>query len=168
MMHWTYSGQSNSKHSLKGRSIVFPGYSFMNMMIKMMNSDFEAPNNQSKEAFEIELVSNFLQETTFQQYHHCRALAMKADVLRRTGRYEEAIASIDIMYNPRVHSRIILEEYASEHCADMLASSIYWLHYLVWLQSNHLGKIGPPCVTEVMIGGFSYFVLFCARFFSLG
>ena len=66
----------------------------MNMMIKMMNSDFEAPNNQSKEAFEIELVSNFLQETTFQQYHHCRALAMKADVLRRTGRYEEAIASI--------------------------------------------------------------------------
>ena len=33
-------------------------------------------------------------------------------------------------YIPKVHSKAIMQEYVSDHCADMISTSITWLHYL--------------------------------------
>ena len=124
--------QSQYKHLLKDRRIVYQGYSLMNMLIKSRQTKFEPPQ-QTLEEFENEFVSDYLKETTFQQSHHCRALAMQADIHKRHGQYEEAIATVNTMrtfYIPKVHSKAIMQEYVSDHCADMISTSITWLHYL--------------------------------------
>ena len=124
--------QSQFKHLLKDRRIVYQGYSLMNMLIKSQQTKFEPPH-QTLEEFENEFVSDYLKETTFQQSHHCRALAMQADIHKRHGQYEEAIATVNTMrafYIPKVHSKAIMKEYVSDHCADMISTSITWLYYL--------------------------------------
>lgn len=123
--------QAPSKHLLKDRSIIFPGYSFVNMLIR--TGAYESPNHQTQEAYESEISKNFLDETIFQQYHYCRALAMQADVMRKQGKYEQAIASIHVMssiYNPQLHSSVLMKVYTSDHCAEFFAFSIQWLHHL--------------------------------------
>ena len=125
-------GQSQYKHLLKDRRIAYQGYSLMNMLIKSRQTKFEPPH-QTLEEFENEFVSDYLKETTFQQSHHCRALAMQADIHKRHGQYEEATATVNTMrafYIPKVHSKAIMEEYVSDHCADMISTSITWLQYL--------------------------------------
>lgn len=59
--------QAPSKHLLKDRSIIFPGYSFVNMLIR--TGAYKSPNHQTQEAYESEISKNFLDETIFQQYH---------------------------------------------------------------------------------------------------
>jgi len=125
-------GQSQYKHLLKDRRIAYQGYSLMNMLIKSRQTKFEPPH-QTLEEFENEFVGDYLKETTFQQSHHCRALAMQADIHKRHGQYEEAIATVNTMrafYIPKVHSEAIMQEYVSDHCADMISTSITWLYYL--------------------------------------
>jgi len=120
-----------AKKLLKDRSVVFPGYSFMISMIKM--GAYNPPDGQSLEEYECELACSFVKETVFQQYHHCRALAMKADMLRKHGRYEEAVAvteEMKLVYDPHLHSKIILDEYSSDHCADILSAAVSWLSYV--------------------------------------
>ena len=46
----------------------------------------------SREDFETALAKNFLKETNYQQYHQCRALAFQADVMRRQGKFEDALS----------------------------------------------------------------------------
>lgn len=124
--------KSDAKHLLKDRSIIYPGYSFINFLRNSLY-DYETPTGQSREEYETELASDFLQETTFQQHHHCRALAMQTEVHKRYGRYEEAIDSLNVMrqyYNPHVHSKIIMKVYTSDSCAVMLSLSTQWLYYL--------------------------------------
>lgn len=123
--------EAPAKKLLKDRSVVFPGYSFMISMIKM--GAYNPPDSQSLEEYECELACSFVKETVFQQYHHCRALAMKADMLRKHGRYEEAVAvteEMKLVYDPHLHSKIILNEYSSDHCADILSAAVSWLCYV--------------------------------------
>lgn len=75
--------QAPAKHSLKDRSVVFPGYSYMGALIAA--GDANAPDNQTPADFENDLVSKFLHETRFQLFHNCRSLSLKADVLARYG-----------------------------------------------------------------------------------
>jgi len=124
--------EAPAKKMLKDRSFVFPGYSFMVTLIKTLAA-YIPPDGQSPEKFENELALHFVEEADYQQYHHCRALAMQADMLRKYGRYEDALLAVDEMklsYNPHLHSKVILEEYTSDHCADILAASVAWLCYL--------------------------------------
>ena len=123
--------EAPAKKLLKDRSVVFPGYSFMISMIKM--GAYNPPDGQSLEEYECQLACSFVKETVFQQYHHCRALAMKADMLRKHGRYEEAVAvteEMKLVYDPYLHSKIILNEYSSDHCADILSAAVSWLCYV--------------------------------------
>jgi len=129
--------EAPAKKLLKDRSAVFPGYSLMMAVLKgglyHDRDEFESELGESPEQFETELACNFIAETEFQQYHHCRALAMKADIMRRHGRYEQAVALTEEMksvYKPHLHSKVILDEYVSDHCGNMLAASITWLCYL--------------------------------------
>ena len=57
-----------ARKSLKDRSVIFPGYSFMVAMIKVLNT-YNPPDGHSIEKFENELARNFVKETNFQQYN---------------------------------------------------------------------------------------------------
>eukprot|EP00985_Skeletonema_marinoi_P020068 scaffold11756_cov104-Skeletonema_marinoi.AAC.4 len=119
-----------AKKQLSDRSVIFPGYCFMNVIAKMMT--YTPPNNMSREEFEKTLAENFVKETHYQQYHQCRALALQADIMRRHGNYEDALSVIDLMksiYDPQLHSKAIMKEYATDQCSDMVAASTFWLHH---------------------------------------
>eukprot|EP00984_Skeletonema_dohrnii_P018145 scaffold8397_cov104-Skeletonema_dohrnii-CCMP3373.AAC.2 len=119
-----------AKKQLSDRRVIFPGYSFMNVIAKMMT--YVPPNNMSHEEFELSMGENFVKETQYQQYHQCRALAFQADVMKRHGKYEAALSVIDVMktiYDPQLHSRVLVKEYVSDHCLDLIAASTYWLHH---------------------------------------
>jgi hypothetical protein len=66
-----------AKKHLTDRSVVSPGYSFMNVIKSM--SWYIPPNNMPREEFEKNLAENFVKETRYQQCHLCRALAFQAD-----------------------------------------------------------------------------------------
>jgi len=94
--------------------------------------NYTPPNNISRVDFEMTLAENFVKETQYQQYHQCRALAFQADIMRRHGKYEEALSVIDEMnaiYNPQVHSKVLVKEYVSDHCCELIALSTFWLHH---------------------------------------
>mmetsp|Transcript_4353 Transcript_4353/g.6068 ORF Transcript_4353/g.6068 Transcript_4353/m.6068 type:complete len:329 (+) Transcript_4353:382-1368(+) len=119
-----------AKKQLSDRSVIFPGYSVMNVIAKVMA--YTPPNNMSQEDFEKTLSENFVKETHYQQYHQCRALAFQADVMKRHGKYEDALSVIDEMksiYDPQLHSRVLVKEYVTDHCLDLIAASAFWLHH---------------------------------------
>uniref|UniRef100_A0A7S2LUJ2 G-protein coupled receptors family 3 profile domain-containing protein n=1 Tax=Skeletonema marinoi TaxID=267567 RepID=A0A7S2LUJ2_9STRA len=119
-----------AKKQLSDRSVIFPGYCFMNVIAKMMT--YTPPNNMSREEFEKTLAENFVKETHYQQYHQCRALAFQADVMKRFGKYEDALSVIDEMksiYDPQLHSRVLVKEYVTDQCSDLVAASTFWLHH---------------------------------------
>jgi len=123
-----------AKTQVSDRSVIFPIYSLMSNIAKTMAYEYVPPNtnNVSREEFEKTLSENFVKETQYQQYHQCRALALQADVMRRQGKYEDALSVIDEMktiYNPHIHSRVLMKEYVSDHCAEIVAASTYWLHH---------------------------------------
>eukprot|EP00984_Skeletonema_dohrnii_P001296 scaffold401_cov144-Skeletonema_dohrnii-CCMP3373.AAC.7 len=122
-----------AKKQLSDRSVIFPCYSFMNAIAKTMT--YVPPNNMSREEFEETMAENFVKETHYQQYHHCRALAFQADVMKRHGKYEDALSVIDVMksiYDPQLHSRVLVKEYVTDQCSDLVAASTFWL--------NHYGR----------------------------
>eukprot|EP00984_Skeletonema_dohrnii_P018827 scaffold8903_cov157-Skeletonema_dohrnii-CCMP3373.AAC.7 len=119
-----------AKNQWSDRSVIFPAYSFMNAIAKTMT--YVPPNNMSREEFEETMAENFVKETHYQQYHHCRALAFQADVMKRHGKYEDVLSVIDVMksiYDPQLHSRAIVKEYVSDHCVDLIAASTFCLHH---------------------------------------
>eukprot|EP00985_Skeletonema_marinoi_P017318 scaffold9423_cov88-Skeletonema_marinoi.AAC.3 len=119
-----------AKKQLSDRSVIFPGYSSMNVIARAMT--IVPPNNMSREEFEKNLAENFVKETHYQQYHQCRALAFQADVMKRHGKYEDALSVIDEMksiYDPQLHSRVLVKEYVSDHCVEIVAASTFWLHH---------------------------------------
>ena len=118
------------KKQLNDRSVVFPCYSRLSHISKAMN--YTPPNNISKVDFEMTLAENFVKETQYQQYHQCRSLAFQADIMRRHGKYEEALSVIDEMnaiYNPQVHSKVLVKEYVTDPCCELIAVSTFWLHH---------------------------------------
>ncbi len=126
----TVFDKAPAKRQLRDRSFIFPCYSFMNVISKTMT--YIPPNNMSKEEFEMTLAENFVKETHFQHYHHCHALAFQADIMKRQGKYEEAIPVINEMkttYNPRVHSRILVKEYITDNCINIIAVSTCWMQH---------------------------------------
>ena len=138
-----------SKSSLKDRSVVFSGYSFLSGLAKM---GMPLPlDNRTREETEKDLAQDFVLETRFQQYHHCRALAMQADVLNRQGNFKKAIKAVrhvKSIYVPKLHSRAIEAEYRSDHCADIIAASVNWLHYLN--RTNEATRLCDYLVGEVL------------------
>eukprot|EP00984_Skeletonema_dohrnii_P035563 scaffold35477_cov161-Skeletonema_dohrnii-CCMP3373.AAC.1 len=119
-----------AKKQLSDRSIIYPGYSLMSIIAKTMT--YVPPNNMSREAFELSLGENFVKETHYQQYHHCRALAFQADIMRKQGRYEDALSVIDVLktiYDIQLHSKVLMKEYVSDHCTEIVAASTFWLHH---------------------------------------
>eukprot|EP00984_Skeletonema_dohrnii_P026131 scaffold15425_cov141-Skeletonema_dohrnii-CCMP3373.AAC.4 len=119
-----------AKKQLSDRSVIFPAYSFMNVIAKTMT--YVPPNNMSREEFEETMAEHFVKETHHQQYHKCRALAFQADVMKRHGKYEDALLVIDEMksiYDPQLHSRAIMKEYVTDQCIDLVAASTLWLHH---------------------------------------
>lgn len=120
-----------AKNQLRDHSIVFSGFSFMNMIAKMIT--FKPPNDMPREEFERSLAQNFVKVTNHQQYHHCRALAMQADTMKRQDRHEDALLVIKDMktiYDPKLHSSAIMKEYMTDHCGDIIAASITLLSHL--------------------------------------
>eukprot|EP00984_Skeletonema_dohrnii_P011683 scaffold4689_cov142-Skeletonema_dohrnii-CCMP3373.AAC.4 len=121
-----------AKKQLSDRSVIYPAYSLMNLIAKNKTNTFVPPNNMSREQFLETMAENFVKETHHQQYHQCRALAFQADVMRRHGKYEDALSVITEMksvYNPQLHSRAIMKEYVTDHCIDLAAVSVFWLHH---------------------------------------
>jgi len=119
-----------AKTQVSDRSIIYPGYSLMSIIAKTMT--YVPPNNMSREAFELSLGENFVKETHYQQYHHCRALAFQADIMRKQGRYEDALSVIDVLktiYDIQLHSKVLMKEYVSDHCTEIVAASTFWLHH---------------------------------------
>eukprot|EP00985_Skeletonema_marinoi_P011419 scaffold5436_cov143-Skeletonema_marinoi.AAC.6 len=119
-----------AKKQLSDRSIIYPGYSLMSIIAKTMT--YVPPNNMSREAFELSLGENFVKETHYQQYHHCRALAFQADIMRKQGRYKDALSVIDVLktiYDIQLHSKVLMKEYVSDHCTEIVAASTFWLHH---------------------------------------
>eukprot|EP00985_Skeletonema_marinoi_P026020 scaffold19749_cov100-Skeletonema_marinoi.AAC.1 len=52
--------------------------------------------------------------------------------MRRQGKYEDALSVIDEMksiYNPHLHSRVLMKEYITDHCVEIIAASTFWLHH---------------------------------------
>ena len=123
--------EAPAKKLLKDRSFVFPGYSLMVALLKGGAS--MPPNKQTLEEAENEVAISFVEETSFQQYHHGRSLAIKADIMRKYGRYEDAVSAIDemkLVYEPSLHTKVISRDYVTDHCAEILAASVSWLCYL--------------------------------------
>jgi len=119
-----------AKKQVSDRSVIFPGYSAMNVIAK--STTYVPPNNMSREAFEKTLAENFVKETQYQQYHQCRALAFQADVMKRHGNYEDALSVIDEMksiYDIQLHSRVLMKEYVTDQCVEIVAASTFWLHH---------------------------------------
>jgi len=119
-----------AKEQLSDRSVIFPCYSAMNFIAKSV--PYVPPNNMSHGDFEMTMAENFVKETHYQQYHQCRALAFQADVMRRYGKYEDTLSVIDEMksiYDPQLHSRVLVKEYVSDHCTEIVAASTFWLHH---------------------------------------
>eukprot|EP00984_Skeletonema_dohrnii_P024757 scaffold13890_cov76-Skeletonema_dohrnii-CCMP3373.AAC.2 len=119
-----------AKKQLSDRSVIFPGYSAMNVIAK--TTTYVPPNNMMRVEFEKILAENFVNETHYQQYHQCRALAFQADVMKRHGIYEDALSVIDEMksvYKPQLHSRVLMKEYVTDQCTEILAASTFWLHH---------------------------------------
>ena len=53
-------------------------------------------------------------------------------MMRKYGRYEDAVTvteEMKLIYEPRLHSKVILQDYVSDHCAEILAASVSWLCY---------------------------------------
>jgi tetratricopeptide (TPR) repeat protein len=120
-----------AKNKLKDHSVVFSGYCFMNEIAKA--APYKPPNNQPRDEFEKALSENFVKATNHQQYHHCIALALRADVKRRQGRYEDAIVVIEeikSIYDPKLHSRAICKEYSVDHCIAQIAVTSNWLYHV--------------------------------------
>ena len=123
--------EAPAKKLLKDRSFVFPGYSLMVALLKGGAS--MPPNKQTLEEAENEVAISFVEETSFQQYHHGRSLAIKADIMRKYGRYEDAVSAIDeikLVYEPSLHTKVISRDYVTDHCAEILSASVSWLCYL--------------------------------------
>jgi len=121
-----------AKKQLSDRSVIYPAYSLMNLIAKNKTNTFVPPSNMSREEFLETMAENFVKETHYQQYHQCRALAFQADVMRRHGKYEDALSVITEMksvYNPQLHSKAIMKEYVTDHCSDLAAASAFWLHH---------------------------------------
>eukprot|EP00984_Skeletonema_dohrnii_P021452 scaffold10724_cov112-Skeletonema_dohrnii-CCMP3373.AAC.3 len=119
-----------AKKQLSDRSVIFPGYSAMNVIAK--TTPYVPPNNMSREEFEMTLAENFVKETLYQQYHQCRALAFQADVMRRHGNYEDALSVIEEMktiYDPQLHSKALVKEYVTDQCSYLVGASTFWLHH---------------------------------------
>jgi len=119
-----------AKKHLSDRSVVFPGYSLMNLIAKSIS--YTPPNNMPKEEFEKTLAKKFVKEACYQQYHQCRALALQSDVMRRHGKYEDALLVVNEMesiYDPQLHSRTLVKEYVTDNCGEIVAVSTFWLHH---------------------------------------
>ena len=99
------------KQQLSDRSVIFPCYSKLNNIAKTMT--YTPPNNMSREDFETALAENFVNETHYQQYHESRALAFQVDIMKRHGKYEGALSTIDkikSIYDPQLHSKVLMKE----------------------------------------------------------
>ena len=121
-----------AKKQLSDRSVIYPAYSLMNLIAKNKTNTFVPPNNISREEFLETMAENFVKETHYQQYHQCRALAFQADVMTRHGNYKDALSVIDEMktiYDPQLHSRVLVEEYVTDQCVEIVAASTFWLHH---------------------------------------
>ncbi|KAL9184789.1 hypothetical protein ACHAXT_012759 [Thalassiosira profunda] len=120
-----------AKHLIQDRSVLFPAYSLMSVLIKGGIS--MTPNDQSAADFENGFASHFVRDTSFQLVHHCRSLSMKAEALATHGRFDEAlcvISDIKSIYDPALHSKPIASNYGTDHCARVLALSAVWLQHL--------------------------------------
>jgi len=53
-------------------------------------------------------------------------------MMRKYERYEDAIKSIESMkliYEPHLHSKVLVEVYVTDHCSEILSTSVSWLCY---------------------------------------
>lgn len=69
-------------------------------------------NEQKK--VEGDVISRFLKETIFMQFHHLRALVWKADFMAKYGDYEQAItviANMKAIYEPKLHNKALMNAY---------------------------------------------------------
>lgn len=134
------------KGSLKDRSFVFPGFSFLSVLIA--SGDMEPPDGQSPAEFENSVASSFVQETRHQLFHHCRSLALKADALAKYQDFKGALSVVDDInqiYNAELHSTSISNEYATDHTARIVSQSAMWLYHL-----KDKKKSLARCVNEVI------------------
>lgn len=123
--------QAPAKLQLKDRSVVFPGYSYLAVLLK--SGDVDAPTDQSSAEFEQDIASKFVNETQFALFHHCRSLAMKAEFLANDQSFESAIdivEQIKLIYDPAIHSKTIAEEYSLDHAGNIISMSALWLYHL--------------------------------------
>eukprot|EP00985_Skeletonema_marinoi_P004605 scaffold1994_cov156-Skeletonema_marinoi.AAC.2 len=117
---------------LKDRSFVFPVLSYICVGVQG-GKILEFPEGQDQADYLLGVANTFVSETEYQCFHHCRALALKAASLAQQLKFDKAVEVINGMnriYDPVKHSRIIAEEYGSDHCCNAMALSALWLKHL--------------------------------------
>ena len=126
-----YDSAPGRRH-LKDRSFVFPVLSYICVGVQG-GKILEFPEGQDQADYLLDVANTFVSETEYQCFHHCRALALKAASLAQQLKFDKAVEVINGMnriYDPVKHSRIIAEEYGSDHCCNAMALSALWLKHL--------------------------------------
>mmetsp|Transcript_5880 Transcript_5880/g.13409 ORF Transcript_5880/g.13409 Transcript_5880/m.13409 type:complete len:828 (-) Transcript_5880:174-2657(-) len=124
---------ASAKNLLKDRSVVFPGYSCLLLLIKGDKINVSNRKDQSPAEFDNAIAANFVNETRFTLFHHCRALAMKADILARHQKFDDALLIVEemkMLYDSKMHSKAIAVEYENDWCAVTISLSSLWLYHL--------------------------------------
>ncbi len=120
-------GTSKSGRDITDRSVVFPIFSGLFLLIKL-----GAIKQDENCSYEHGLVAKFVEETRLHgdPIHYVRALAMLSDMFARQCDFESALSTHDRLkeiYQPNCHSGGICREYGSDRAAQCLSLSAIWL-----------------------------------------
>mmetsp|Transcript_3250 Transcript_3250/g.6129 ORF Transcript_3250/g.6129 Transcript_3250/m.6129 type:complete len:307 (-) Transcript_3250:52-972(-) len=137
------------------------------MAVLFKSGEVIAPEHQDDAEFEDEVAARFVTETQFQLFHYCRALALKAEFLARHEQFDKALLAVEdlkMVYNPALHSKVIADEYALDHAANVIALSVQWLHYFnrddeALLSCNNIIKYILPVIGKEDFLGFTLLLL---------
>jgi hypothetical protein len=97
--------QAPARNAVKDRSAIFTGYSLFGLLAcerRFLFFKEEGP-----------VTISFLREAQFQQFHWCRAIAMRAVFLARSQDFDAALDLVEKLksiYNPSLHSLVIMQE----------------------------------------------------------
>ncbi|KAL9184766.1 hypothetical protein ACHAXT_012736 [Thalassiosira profunda] len=99
----------------------------------MLRGGVKVSGDEDPNDSEVCFSTSFIRDTQYVVFHYLRALSMKAEVLVKCERYDDAldvVNDINALYSPALHSQAIADNYGTDHCARTLALSALWLQHL--------------------------------------
>lgn len=123
---WQIIDKCPSANELKDRSITFPIFSGLFVLIKA-----NAIVQDSYCSYEQSIVRRFVEETKLHgnPVHYGRALGMQAEVCARLGKITEAMETVDVLsnvYRVEDHSSDVCKAYGSDRCAQIFSLAAMW------------------------------------------